>query len=57
MQMSNFLRSFHSWKIENVQQRTNSVSSRLFEDQLQFNVRKEPHNDLKLVEKELSAVV
>ena len=43
---------FHIWKIEKVQQRTKSLSSRLFEGQLQFHVRKEPQTGPKLVGKE-----
>ena len=42
-----FLRSFPSWKNENVQQRQNALSSRLFEGQLRFYVRREPENDPK----------
>ena len=42
----------HNWIIENFQQRTNSLSNRLFEGQLQFHVRKEPQNYNKLVGKE-----
>ena len=45
MQVLNFLRSFHRWKNENVQQRSNALSSRLFEGQLQFHFRKETQND------------
>ena len=47
----NFLRSFHRWKNENLQQRTNALSSRLFDGQLQFGVRKEPQNDTEIVKK------
>ena len=43
--------------IENVLQRTNVLSRRLFEGQLQFHVTKEPENDHQLVEKEVLAVV
>ena len=51
------MRIFHSWMIENVLQRTNVLSRRLFEGQLQFHVTKEPENDHQLVEKEVLAVV
>ena len=57
IQRLNFLRSFYGWKFENVQQRTNAFSSRLFEGRLQFHVRKEPQSDPELVEKEVLAVV
>ena len=48
---SNFLRRFYRWKNEHVQQRTNALSSRLFEGQLQFHVRKEPQIDTKIAKK------
>ena len=45
----NFFEKFQRWKNENVQQRTNALPSRLFEDQLQFHDRKEPQKYLKMV--------
>ena len=52
MQNFDFLRNFYCWKNENIHQRTNALSSRLFENQLQFHVRKEPQNDPKIVKKD-----
>ena len=49
-----FLGRFQKWKVENVQQRTNALSSKLFEGELKFHVRKEPQNGPKLVEKKTS---
>ena len=34
------LKKVRRWKLENVQQRTNALSKRLFESQMQFHVRK-----------------
>ena len=39
IQVKNFLRSFHRWKNENVQQRTNALFSWPFEVQLQVHIR------------------
>ena len=57
MQISEFLRSFHLWKNENVQQRRNALFGMLFDGQLQFHAREKHQNDPKLVEKQLLAVV
>ena len=43
--VSKFSRSFNRWKNEIYQQRTNAISSMLFEGQLQFYVREEPPSD------------
>ena len=51
MQSSEFWRRFHRWKTENPQQRTHALFSRCFEGELQFQVRKEPQKDPKLVGK------
>ena len=51
MQSYEFLRRFHRWKTEILQQRMNALFSRFFEGELQFHVRKEPRNDPKIVEK------
>ena len=45
--VQNFSRRFHRWKIENVQQQTNALFSRPFENKLLFHVRRESHNDPK----------
>ena len=40
-EVSEFLKKVRRWKLENVQQRTNALSKRLFESQMQFHVRKQ----------------
>ena len=49
MQSSKILQRFHRRKNENVQQLTNALFSRLFEGQLQSQVRIEPQKDPKTV--------
>ena len=44
--IQNFLRSSYRRKNETVQQRTNAFSSRRFEVQLRFHVRKKPQNEV-----------
>ena len=51
MQGPIFLRSFHRWKKENTQKRTNVLFSTFCAGELQFHVRKDPKNDPKIVEK------